>query len=106
MERTRLNSDDPKLIPQRLSPLPKGVEDFAVDADLNFYVGCNGELFYYGEERIKNEGIEHKCTDFRNTPSWQVLHDFTGTPVEKFYRLVFSKDLKYLALVVYSGAKP
>jgi dipeptidyl aminopeptidase/acylaminoacyl peptidase len=106
MERTRLNHDDPKIQPQRLVKLPKGVEDFTVDADYNFYVGCNGQLFYYGKDKIKNEGIENKCTDFQSIPSWQVLHDFNGTPVANFYRLVFTKDLKYLALVVYSGAKP
>lgn len=106
MERTRLFSDNPKVKPQRLAPLPKGIEDFAVDDEYNFYVGCSGELFYYGREKINNDSIPNKCPDVEKIPSWQVLHDFNGTPVAKFYRLLFSLNMQYLALVVYDGEKP
>jgi hypothetical protein len=37
---------------------------------------------------------------------WLDVHDFSNTEVKKFYRLAFSPDGKWLALVSYEGEKP
>jgi hypothetical protein len=105
MEIGKLKTHGVKNMPQRIAQLPKGVEDFTMDWDYNIYSGCGDQLLYYGSKRVSKD-IEPKCADLRKLPAWQILHDLSGTPAARFYRLAFSPNMKYMAVVVYSGEKP
>jgi hypothetical protein len=106
MENTKFRTPGARQFSQRIGKMPRGVEDFTIDYDNNIYTGCGGQLLYRGMENVGNWDIKHACIDVRDIPYWQILSDFGGSPVAKFYRLVFSLDMEYLALVVYTDKKP
>ncbi len=70
--------------------LPKGQEDFTLGPNDMIWLGNNGKII---EASIQN-------------PTWKTVLDFNSLPFKNFYRLVYSADFNYLALVTYEGKKP
>ena len=69
---------------------PKGSEDFDWAPDGSVYMGNAGKLLIW----TKKSG------------TWQQIADFTGTPLENFYRLTVSPKGDRIAMVNYKGKKP
>lgn len=70
--------------------LPKGQEDFTIGPNDAIWIGDKGKIF---EASIQN-------------PNWKMVFDFSALPFNNFYRLVYSPDFNYLAVVTYEGKKP
>lgn len=71
--------------------LPEGVEDFVIAPDKSIITRRGAQLVRFNPKTDKD---------------WVVVHDFSNTPLEKFYRISISPDMKKIALVSFSGIQP
>jgi hypothetical protein len=71
--------------------LPDSSEDFVITNGGILISGSKGKLFQYN--------IEKKL-------GWELIRDFNGTELAKFYRIAISPNQKKIALVSYKGKRP
>lgn len=75
--------------PTHFTDMPDGVEDFVIH---------QGVIYAPDKDKLMRWDT--------NIEQWLVAFDFGTTEVKKFYRLAFSPDGKWLAVVSYDGEKP
>lgn len=73
-----------------------GEEDFAVLPDGTFLMGSEGVLYKYSPATATTPADK----------DWKSIADFTGTAVEKFYRIAVSFTGDKIAVVTYPDEKP